>query len=410
MYTDEYSEVQDEEVVSNNPKPSFNINIKIVVIVVLVLVMIGLIIFILQKNKGGKSEYVLNIRPEVITIPLGKTQNIAYDVRKNGIVVPDAIVHLIIEDDTIARLDSTVITALNYGKTKLTATYVSENGKTYQNITDITVAEGDPGVILSSVTFPDGDLQMPLGGAYDIELTVTPPNGYIESKVITSSDSNIVLIDEKGTLNAVGLGVATVTVDINRGLFVKEFNVSVSGSSGGISKFTASPTSISLSRNITSLDEGETATLKYTIKPSNASTSSLKWKSSDTKVLTVDNGKLKAIKEGSATITVTTSNNISDSVTITVNKKGSQISKIDFPMNDFAFLVGQSQLITPTITPSDAKNVKLTYTSSDPSIVSVTPSSDTLSATLNALKPGTVVLTIQAGNGVEKKINVYAIG
>ena len=409
MYTDEYGDEQEEVVVNNNSQKNSGFNIKIVIIAILLLVIIGIVVFIFQSKNGNKNEYVLNIKPDVISMSLGKTQNIAYDVRKGGVIIPDAIVQLEIEDDSIARIDNTVVTGLNFGKTRLIAKYISDTGKTYESIADVVIAEGDPNVMLASVTFPNGDLQMSVNGIYKIELITSPPNGYIESKVITSSDSNIVSVESDGTLKGIGVGVATITIDINNGLFKKDINVSVNNS-GGASTVSADPISISLSRSITSLNEGDTATLKYTITPSNASTNGIKWKSSDTSVLTVSNGKLKAIKEGSAVITITTSNNISDSVTIQVNKKSNAISKIDFPMNDFAFLLGQSQLITPTITPSDITNAKLTYTSSDSSVVSVTPSSDTLSATIKALTPGSVVLTIRADNGVEKKINVYVIG
>ena len=396
MYTDEYSdELENDndngfenETNDTQPKSSNGINIKLVIVIVL-LIIIGVLVSFILKGKNGTKDYVLTIRPDVITVPLGKSQNIAYDVRKNGVIVPNANVKIMIENEDIASADNTVITGQSYGKTKL---------------------DGDPNVRATGVTFPDGDLKMPLNGTYDIVLTVLPPNGYIDSRTITSSNTNIVKVNNKGNLTAVGEGTAIVSIDVNNGLFKKDINVVVS-KDNVVSTITSTPVVITLSTSVKTLNVGDSATIKYTMTPTNASASSLKWTSSNTNVITVDsNGKVKALKEGMATITVTTSNNVSDSINIQVNEKSNQITKIDFPMDDFAFLVGESELIRPTITPSNATNKKLTYTSSDPSIIKVTPSSDTLSATLNALSPGSVVLTIKADNGVEKKINVTAVG
>ena len=413
MYTDEYSdelENDNENFVETGEqiKPQNGFNIKLVIVIILLIIVGVLITFILKGNSSSK-DYVLTIRPDIITIPLGKSQNIAYDVRKDGVIVPNANVKLVIENEDIASADNTVITGVSYGKTKLIAMYTSDNGKTYQSSKEITIADGDPNVRATGVTFPDGDLSMPLNGTYDIALTVLPPNGYIDSRVITSSNTNVVKVNNKGNLTAVGEGTAIVSIDVNNGLFKKDINVVVS-KENTVSTVTSNPVVITLSGSVKALSVGDSATLKYTITPANANTSSLKWKSSNTNVLTVDsNGKVKAIKEGMATITVTTPNNVSDSVNIQVNEKANQITKIDFSMSNFAFLVGESEVIKPTITPSNATN-KLTYTSSDPSIIKVTPSSDTKSVTLNALAPGSVVLTIKADNGVEKKINITAIG
>ena len=413
MYTDDYSEELENEEDSSYKQPTVEkkFDFKIIIALVLLIVIVVLVVVIFSGKKGGaNNSYTLTVIPDVITVPLGKNQNIAYDVRKGGVIIPNAVVRITLENDSIASIDNTVITGLNYGKTKLVATYTADNGKTYQTSKDIIVADGDPNIRATGITFPDGDLEMPLNGTYDINLTVLPPNGYIESRIITSSNTNVVTVNNKGTIIAVGEGTAIVSINVNNGVFTKDINVSVSREHT-VSTVTASPVVITLSTAVKSLNVGDTATINYTISPSNASKSNLKWKSSNTNVLTVDNnGKVKAIKEGKATITVTTSNNVSDSISIQVNEKGNQISNIDFPMKDLALLLGQSQLITPTVTPSDASNKKLTYTIDNTSIASVVPSSDTLSATIQALAPGETVLTIKADNGVEKKVNIIVVG
>ena len=65
--------------------------------------------------------------------------------------------------------------------------------------------------------------------------------------------------------------------------------------------------SISLNKSAITLTEGDSETLTATIKPDNATNKKYNWKSSDSAVASVSaDGKVTAIKPGSATITVTT--------------------------------------------------------------------------------------------------------
>ena len=80
-------------------------------------------------------------------------------------------------------------------------------------------------------------------------------------------------------------------------------------------------TGVSLDKTSLSLVEGSSGTLTATVSPDNADDKTVSWKSSATDVATVDdNGKVTAVKAGSATVTVTTADGgktASCSVTVT---------------------------------------------------------------------------------------------
>jgi len=78
--------------------------------------------------------------------------------------------------------------------------------------------------------------------------------------------------------------------------------------------------SISLSKTNVTLVVGESVNITATVKPSNAKDKALTWKSSNTKVVTVANGKLTAIGAGDAKITVTAGGK-SNTVTVKVITK-----------------------------------------------------------------------------------------
>ena len=65
---------------------------------------------------------------------------------------------------------------------------------------------------------------------------------------------------------------------------------------------------------------GDEKTVTATINPSDATDKTLTWTSSNESVATVENGKIKAIAEGTAEITVSSSNGKTDSIIVTVLK------------------------------------------------------------------------------------------
>lgn len=90
-----------------------------------------------------------------------------------------------------------------------------------------------------------------------------------------------------------------------------------------VAQITLKPTSLSL-------QEGKSSTIKANIRPTDAANKSVRWSSSNTKVATVSNGVVKAVKAGSAKITCTAQDgsgiSASCSVTVTAKPKASKPS------------------------------------------------------------------------------------
>lgn len=83
-----------------------------------------------------------------------------------------------------------------------------------------------------------------------------------------------------------------------------------------------SVTSVSLNKSTLDIKVGETATLTATINPTNATNKNVTWESDNTQIATVDTaGKVTAIKEGTAKITVKTKDgNYTATCIVTVSK------------------------------------------------------------------------------------------
>lgn len=74
---------------------------------------------------------------------------------------------------------------------------------------------------------------------------------------------------------------------------------------------------ITVSQKEMRLTVGESAQLNVSVEPADAMDKRIEWKTSNKKIVTVENGKITAIAEGEATVTATT-NGKSDSCKVTV--------------------------------------------------------------------------------------------
>ncbi len=181
---------------------------------------------------------------------------------------------------------------------------------------------------------------------------------------------------------------------------------------------------IRLSGTTLSIFKGQTATLTaepYGADPnaamSDAVTSTL-WTSSNTSVATVSqDGVVRAVGEGYATVTVTMiagGKTLEASCSVTVNK-ATEVKNLK-PLTiaeggDLRLSVGASETVRVGIEPANASIKELQWTSSDPNVASisgVTLSGSESSAKVKAVKEGTAVVTYSAtdGSGVFGSFNV----
>lgn len=129
----------------------------------------------------------------------------------------------------------------------------------------------------------------------------------------TSSDESICTIDENGVITGVHYGYTTVLVTTEDGNKVAKLNVRVKADI---------PYSVELSHSELSIIEGEVFQLEAVVEAPVAVVKDVTYESSDPAVVKVDaTGKLTALSEGTAIITVTTvSGGVVDTCTVTVVK------------------------------------------------------------------------------------------
>lgn len=150
-------------------------------------------------------------------------------------------------------------------------------------------------ILLTDLQIVPSDVSVTKGDAMRLELVFTPDNVQDKSVVWSSSDNDIVTVDQEGNIVAQQSGNAVVTA-VSSGVMAV-CNVMVN--SGPVQ-------SLSLDKTELSLAPGDVYQFTVTFAPEDADAASLVWSSSDESVVAIDDkGKLTALKEGKADIAVT---------------------------------------------------------------------------------------------------------
>ena len=220
------------------------------------------------------------------------------------------------------------------------------------------------------------------------------PTDTTDNKDITwsSSDTSIATVSANGTVTALKDGVVTITATV--GTKTDTYDITVQEI-----KLTA----ISMQETMT-VHKGETDSLTVTYIPSNTTDEkNVTFLSSDSSVVTVDtDGKVTAKKAGTATITLTGSNNISAVIEVTV--KEISIDEIVLDKESTIVEAGETASLQATIKPENNTDddQTITWSSSDKTVAIVeVDANDSSKVTVKAIAGGTAVITAKAWNGTQ---------
>ena len=136
--------------------------------------------------------------------------------------------------------------------------------------------------------------------------------------------------------------------------------------------------SVSLNSQTGELRVGEQTTLIATITPDNATNKSVTWKSDNTEAATVENGVVTAVGEGKANITVTTvDENKTATCEITVLPEEEpepeviNVENVTLNSQNEELKIGDTVTLVATITPSNATNKNVTWSSDNTNVATV---------------------------------------
>ena len=239
--------------------------------------------------------------------------------------------------------------------------------------TKISVLENDrPFVTLTEMTTAINDAHLG-GGNNDIDLSIYQPiqddTLTVNSKIIPAAINEL-----KGIIDTL----------LNRIIELENQQSATIGVTG-----------VSLNHNALTLNVGDTNTLTATISPSNATNQSVIWSTNNSSVATVSNGVVTAVSTGSAIITVATvDGNYTATCSITVSDRTISVTGVSLSTHSVEMSsIGETYTINYTISPTNATNKNITWSSSEPTVATI---KDNL---ITAKGDGTTIISIRTVDG-----------
>lgn len=247
------------------------------------------------------------------------------------------------------------------------------------------------------------------GQTYQLKATASPSNATTKSVTWKSSNTKVVTVNSSGKLTAVGNGSATITATAKDGS-KKKVTCKVTVKIPTVVKVSR----VSLNKNDLALtSKGQSYQLSASVAPSNASNKSVKWTSGNPKVATVSSsGKVTAVANGNTTITATAADGSGKkdicAVTVNIPKPADptptptpsvvKVSSVSLNQSSLSLTKkGQTARLSATVSPSNATNKSINWSSSNSNVATVS------NGVVTAIGNGSATITATAADGSGKR-------
>ena len=298
------------------------------------------------------------------------------------------------------------VKSVSYSSSNPTIATVSETGvvtaSSNKGYTDITISVNDGFSVKTAVCRVNvskdcsGDITLSLnksslalvvGDHEQLIATITPQDECTENNDITwtSSNNNVATVSN-GIVNAAGVGPATITATTTgNGVTVATCMVNVSSDchSGAVD--------VAISEMEKTIYLSSKLTLTAEITTDNPCDEEIVWSSTDETVATVEDGHITPLKYGTTVIRATARQNANSYAECVLTVEEKKITDITVSSQDKMMYVGAKQTLTAEITPNDADDKRITWSSSDETKATVSDK-----GVVTALKAGNVTITATA--------------
>jgi len=301
-----------------------------------------------------------------------------------------------IEDDLIVFDESVFTSALLKVPEHSDAIQSYVHANVWKNFYNIASQVSDD-LYIHSITLDKTQIFLKPTETSQIVATILPEDAGNKILNWASSDDGVVSVSEDGKITANKSGVATITATATDGT-----NLSVSCEV----VVSLQVAGIVLNETEATLNEGQTVQLIATVSPELADNKTLNWTSSNEAVATVDqSGLVTALAQGSAVITVSSTDGSDISATCNINVR-KLVSDIVLNEAEATLNEGQTVQLTATVSPELADNKTLNWTSSNEAVATVDQS-----GLVTDISQGSAVITAEStdGSNISATCNITVI-
>lgn len=283
--------------------------------------------------------------------------------------------------DVVTVDENGKITAKEYGTATITC--IAADGSGVSDTCIVSVKQ-----LVNEIILDKNSVSILKGQSVKIDAKVMPEDATDKSVNWSSDNPDVATVDENGNVTAKSIGttfVQCLATDENVVRAICYVTV------------TQPVTEISLDKTTATMVKEDTITLTNTITPEDATDKSVIWTSDNTDVATVDEtGTVTAVSAGTATITCTAvdGSGVTATCIITVTQP---VTEINLDKTTATILKGKTLTLTATVTPEDAIDKRVIWTSDNTDVAMV---SSTGKVTARAKGTATITCTAKDGSGI----------
>lgn len=239
-------------------------------------------------------------------------------------------------------------------------------------------------VFVTGVSVTPTTLELRVGESGTLTAMVAPEDATNKKVNWTSSAPEVATVAD-GVVTAVAEGESIITVTTADGEKTATCKVTVAG---------IPVTGVSIAPETLSLKIGGSGTLAATVSPKNATNKNVSWTSSTPEVATVADGVVTAVAEGESIITVTTEDGAKKATCkVTVSSKDINVIEVSITPETLSLKIGENGTLTATVSPENATNKKLNWTSSAEAVATVAD------GVVTAVAEGESIITVTTEDG-----------
>ena len=344
------------------------------ILIILIAIIIGLIAYVfLHGNKTRVSSVILSNK--TISIYVGDNKKLDVSVFPSD--ASDKTLIWTSSNTNIANVSDGIVNGVSEGDAIIT---VKSKDSDVSDSCMVRVIKNEA----TELAILDTNVEVRINEEKSLNVTIDPIEFY-DLITWTSSDERIATVDNKGRVTGISSGKTTIKAIYGDKEAICDVKVVIPVSS------------LSMNSEIT-IGVGETKSIKPVITPEEAGNQELFWETSDSEIISINNGNITGLKVGTAKVTAS----IDSKIATTIVKVVIPVDKISLNKDKISLKVGDNTTLKATITPSDATNKDIVWKSSNTNVATVKDGK------ITAIKSGETTITATIDSKVAKTtISVY---
>ena len=248
-------------------------------------------------------------------------------------------------------------------------------------------------VLETGISLSASSIKMEVGEEQEIVATVVPTNATYQNLSWEVGNPSIINLDN-GKVKGLSPGTTFIKITTEKQKIARVINVTVVTNTIPITEIKAKEDNIELY-------VGDSKKIEYEIIPSDATNTKISYSTDNKEVVGFNKeGLLVGVKEGTAIITLKSTNDIKTTIKVAVKNKEIPVNSISISPSKTTIKIGETKELKTKFNPTNATDKTITWESSDPKVATVD------NGLVKAISVGTTKITVKTSNGKTATSNI----